>query len=444
LEEINGLKLVQKWQELSSNATFETCVKLAFDEFVKRYRNVILDLTTAFPKDARLIQTETKADLGPFWHGHKRFPQMVEFDANNSEHLDFVFHAANIFASVFKLPEQMDRKAVQEIAAKCVADKWVPSKVTIKEEEDKKEGKEEEKHDVSDEDVKKVEELKAILRAVDRSKLKKIVPVDFEKDDDRNHHIDWITSATNMRSFNYFIKPSTRATVRLTAGRIIPAIATTTACITGFVQLEIFKTVLNKPLLAHRSATIDLAVNTYVLENLPDPIKAKAENKDEPIYPPTGFTVWDKVVVDKGDLTIDEFVKIFPSIHHGVKINSLFKQGVTEAEVKEGKGQALYLSRNPNLGSFKMATQMLQRQDLGEQLKIKFQKQVDEYNQWMTRYSVGSKKLSSHYIDTYGPFVSNDRNYVLLDGVFEDGEGNHAHIPTIKYIFKASSTATAQ
>jgi len=285
---------------------------------------------------------------------------------------------------------------------------------------------------------KKIDGIKTFLKSLDKSKLVKIVPVDFEKDDDKNHHIDWITAATNMRANNYEIKPSTRANVRLTAGRIIPAIATTTACITGFVQLEMFKYVLARPLEAHRSATIDLAVNSFVLELLPDPIKMKSDNKEEPVYP-QGFTCWEKVVVDKGDVTIEEFVKEFPKIHHGVKINSLFKQGITESDVKQGKGQALFMARNPYVGSCRMAKQMLERKDLSEELKAKFQKQVEDHDAWVAKFSVGSKKLSQHYIDTYGPLVTTDRNYVILEGVFEDEEGNHARIPPITFIFKAST-----
>jgi len=264
-------------------------------------------------------------------------------------------------------------------------------------------------------------------------------PVDFEKDYDKNHHIDWITSATNLRSFNYQIKPSTRAQCRLTAGRIIPAIATTTACITGFVQIEILKHVLERGLAAHRSATIDLAVNNFVLEQLPDPIKVKSDNKDDPVFPSTGYTVWDKVVIDKGDLTIDEFVKIFPECFHGVQVTSLFKQGLTEIEIKNGQGQALYLANNPFAGQIGMAKTQLAKATVSESHRAKFQKIVDDYNDWVSKNSNGSKKLSQHYQDLYGPFITKQRNYLLLDGNFEDAEGNHARIPVIKYIFKKAT-----
>jgi ubiquitin-activating enzyme E1 len=58
-------------------------------------------------------------------------------------------------------------------------------------------------------------------------------PVDFEKDDDSNHHIDYITAASNLRAVNYGIPIADRHKTKGIAGKIIPAIATTTAMATG-------------------------------------------------------------------------------------------------------------------------------------------------------------------------------------------------------------------
>ncbi len=66
-------------------------------------------------------------------------------------------------------------------------------------------------------------------------------PVDFEKDDDTNHHIDFITAASNLRAMNYGITTADRHKTKLIAGKIIPAIATTTALATGLVCLELYK-----------------------------------------------------------------------------------------------------------------------------------------------------------------------------------------------------------
>jgi ubiquitin-activating enzyme E1 len=69
----------------------------------------------------------------------------------------------------------------------------------------------------------------------------RLQPVDFEKDDDTNHHIDFITAASNLRAANYSITQADKHKTKLIAGKIIPAIATTTALAVGLVCLELYK-----------------------------------------------------------------------------------------------------------------------------------------------------------------------------------------------------------
>jgi len=65
-------------------------------------------------------------------------------------------------------------------------------------------------------------------------------PADFEKDDDTNFHIDFIMACSNLRATNYHIVTADRHKTKMVSGNIIPAIATTTACITGFVTADIY------------------------------------------------------------------------------------------------------------------------------------------------------------------------------------------------------------
>jgi ubiquitin-activating enzyme E1 len=255
---------------MAGGASFDKCVRVFFDKFVEYFHHNIKDLIHAFPEDARTIDKETKADLGAFWHGAKRFPCDNKFKASNDDHLEFIYHGACVLASVFNITPS-SKEEVRALCAGFAVPEWQPTNKNISLEEDDKKAKAE----VNAGQEEDVEGLKASLNAMDLSKVAKLTPADFEKDDDTNHHIDVIRAATNLRAFNYHIKATTNQHVRMIAGRIIPAIATTTACITGFIQLEILKHVMGCPLDSFRAATINLAMNVFCVENLPDPIKAK-------------------------------------------------------------------------------------------------------------------------------------------------------------------------
>ena len=84
-------------------------------------------------------------------------------------------------------------------------------------------------------------------------------PVEFEKDDDTNFHIDFITAASNLRAMNYSITPADRHTTKQIAGKIIPAIATTTSLVTGLVCLELYKVRRR-----HRPQHVYLNANGYL------------------------------------------------------------------------------------------------------------------------------------------------------------------------------------
>ena len=71
---------------------------------------------------------------------------------------------------------------------------------------------------------------------------------EFEKDDDSNFHIDFIASVANLRARNYKLNEVDRFKIKIIAGKIIPAIATTTAMVVGAVGLELLKVVLVKKL----------------------------------------------------------------------------------------------------------------------------------------------------------------------------------------------------
>jgi len=81
-----------------------------------------------------------------------------------------------------------------------------------------------------------------LLKNADKSS--KITPLEFEKDDDNNLHMDFIVACSNLRAANYKIPPADRHKSKLIAGKIIPAIATTTSVLSGLAVLEVIKLIV--------------------------------------------------------------------------------------------------------------------------------------------------------------------------------------------------------
>lgn len=406
LSEADSLRTVRSWLDLCTSPSFETCIQVMFREFTANYRDAINDLTHHFPADARNRDRETGADLGPFWHGHKRFPTATEFDPNNEQHLDYIFHGSNILASVFGLKEQT-RDQVKQLAAHLKAQPWVFSGAVVKLDEDKDKKKDEESKQaepsLSDKDANDIADITSYLQSLDLTQYRKLNPADFEKDDDKNHHVDWLTASTNLRAFNYHIKLGSRQKVRMVAGRIIPAIATTTASITGFIGLEIYKYILQTPLEKYRACTINLATNIFCCENLPDPAFKKS-GLDPATYMqivaiPENHTIWDKVVIDKPDLTLQGLLAEFKSVHHNAEIDML-----TSAN---GSGVVFYNG-------------------------------IDQYDP--KKKAVSDERLKMKVVDLYtslmGPIFPADRTFLLFDATVEDESGNPGFVPTIKYVFR--------
>jgi hypothetical protein len=89
-----------------------------------------------------------------------------------------------------------------------------------------------------------LEALIATLRVHDphhRLQACHVSPQKFEKDDDSNFHIDYCTACANMRAMTFSIESSERFDVKHIAGKIIPAIQTTTAMVVGYVMVELYQ-----------------------------------------------------------------------------------------------------------------------------------------------------------------------------------------------------------
>ena len=182
-------------------------------------------------------------------------------------------------------------------------------------------------------------------------------PLEFEKDDDSNGHLAFVAAASNLRASCYRIPPADALATKLTAGRIVPAIATTTSVVAGLSALELVKMAAlrqhqkrtasktensdgsleeraaHSPLKVHRNAFLSLALPVFAFSEpvaaavypygnigLSDDDEDDEEEGDEEgsdelgeagrkTYPAT-FTTWDRLQIDgrHGTLPLSEVV----------------------------------------------------------------------------------------------------------------------------------------
>jgi ubiquitin-activating enzyme E1 len=317
------LETVNKISNYLDSATHESCIKLARDIFQDTFYNMIASLLHTFPADH-------KTEAGQlFWSGLKRLPQAIEFDPKDNTHVEFVFATANLFAFVFKLDPITDKNWAAKTASEIKVNQYNPKKVVVKENE--KDVKEEKAED--DEVV--IEELSQLLSSKESqgesnvlgskiSARKSINTIEFEKDDDNNHHIDFIAAVANLRARNYTIQEVERHKIKMIAGKIIPAIATATAMIVGVVGFEILKYVMGKDIGVFRNAFCNLAIPMWVFSEPLPPIKNKDKDYD-PILMcavkaiPSGWTNWDRIDVQGPKTLNDIFAEV--KSRYGVQLS---------------------------------------------------------------------------------------------------------------------------
>lgn len=207
------------------------------------------------------------------------------------------------------------------------------------------------------------------------------MPVEFEKDDDTNHHIDFITACSNLRAENYKIEQADRHKTKFIAGKIIPAIATTTALVTGLVVLELYKIIDNRTKLEdYRNGFINLALPFF---GFSEPIQSGKVVYKGPDGDVSLDKIWDRFEIK--DVTLRELIDTFD------------KKGLSITMLSSGVS-LLYAAFMPQA-------------KIKDKMPMKLSALVE---------TVSKKKIPEHQTE------------VIFEVVVDDVEGNDVEVPYIK------------
>jgi len=135
---------------------------------------------------------------------------------------------------------------------------------------------------------------------------------EFEKDEDESFQIDLIYSMANIRASNYSLAEMDWITVKIKAGRIVPALATTTAAIAGLQTIEMLKILKGIGLEKQKNSFLNLAVPSLMMGEPGAPEKFKLTEE-------LSVNLWDRWDFMKATpkTTLLDVIKHLDVIHKG-------------------------------------------------------------------------------------------------------------------------------
>ncbi|KAI6247463.1 Ubiquitin-activating enzyme E1 1 [Erysiphe necator] len=296
--EVATLETIRDFLVEERPLSVEDCIKWARIQFEKLFNNAIQQLLFNFPKDC-----VTSSGL-PFWSGPKRAPDALKFNPNDEFHWNFIVAAANLHAYNYGINTKMlDKAIIDKVLENMIIPEFSPSsKVKIQADDSEPDP------NANNSIVNNNDEISEIIKTLpDPKNLAgfKLTPVEFEKDDDTNFHIDFITAASNLRAENYRIELADRHKTKFIAGKIIPAIATTTALVAGLVILELYKIIDGKTdIEQYKNGFVNLALPFFGFSEPVASPKSVYKSRDGDV---TIDKIWDRFEID--DITLQELIK---------------------------------------------------------------------------------------------------------------------------------------
>lgn len=355
--QIKYLEKIIKFTKLVLSRSYDDCLEISFNEYLQKFNYDIIQILTDYPPDS------INEDGSKFWSANKRVPKPLPFDCENKLIMMYIKKYADILANSLSIQIIDDMEYIKKKINTFEVKEFIPIKKTITNKNRYQNTDEEESiEDKKLKKKKKIEEIKIRLN-IQKENLNKIktiankidIPDDtknlfkikeFEKDDDSNGHIEFIYAASNLRANNYKIENCDIYKAKIIAGKIIPAIATTTASIVGLVSLQLISLIQTEDIKYLREGSFNLAFNNF-MNSSPTPCGYVNENNEENIkYIPEKYTIWDFIEI-KESMTLKKFLNYMDE-NYKIKISlissnhiNLYDSNLNE-EILDNKIEEVY------------------------------------------------------------------------------------------------------
>ena len=209
----NSVKIIENVEDLSIITLYEIVYKIWY----KNLYLLIKDIIEKYPQDFK------NEDGTFFWKENKKFPEILEFNVKNEMIINFLLNTIYLLEEIL-----FDNNSIKKGNNDLIL-KYYDNEKEI---------------EINNEEIDDKEEIIKRLKIIKEHNFNFKI-LEFEKDNDENHHIDFIKAVSDIRSYNYSIDIKDKLEVKKISGNIIPAVSSTTTVVSGLVSIELYKILLN-------------------------------------------------------------------------------------------------------------------------------------------------------------------------------------------------------
>ena len=282
------LKKIKHFSIILENTNNKNIIEFAMFLFIYYFNLSINSLIKEYPLDKILDDGKL------FWECGKKPPHALEINIQDSNTILYFKSFYHILSNIINYKEKIEEKEIINIIN------------TLK--------KSDIKFNLDSIEKDKIEEILERLGNI-REKINKLVPETFDKDNDNNYHVNFILSLSNLRAENYKINKSNYLKVKEISGNIIPAIASTTASITGIASLQIYTLLQTDNIKFMKCSAFNLGLSDFDIfspeETRYITDKNKNDNSKAIKVIPDKYSVWDHIEIIGPNITIKELIKLF-------------------------------------------------------------------------------------------------------------------------------------